>query len=68
MVAEKFNTLWQFPHCIGALDGKHINFRPPKKEGSTHRNYKGSDNIVLLGLVDSEYNFLFVDKKEWSYA
>ncbi|KYN21916.1 hypothetical protein ALC57_05700 [Trachymyrmex cornetzi] len=23
VVAEKFNTWWQFPHCIGALDGKH---------------------------------------------
>ncbi|XP_018407677.1 PREDICTED: uncharacterized protein LOC108783575 [Cyphomyrmex costatus] len=61
VVADKFNTWWQFPHCIGALDGKHINFRPPRKEGSMYRNYKGRDSIVLLGLVDAEYRFLFVD-------
>jgi len=61
VVAEKFNALWQFPHCIGALDGKHINFRPSRKEGSMYRNYKGRDSIVLLGLVDAEYKFLFVD-------
>lgn len=61
VLAEKFNTLWQFPHCIGALDGKHINFRPPRKVGSIYRNYKGKDSIILLALVDAEYNFIFVD-------
>lgn len=60
-MAEKFKTLWQFPHCIGSLDGKHINFRPPRKAGSIYRSYKGKDSIVLLALVDAEYNFIFVD-------
>lgn len=61
VVAHKFETLWNFPHCIGSLDGKHINFRPARKEGSKFRNYKGKDSIVLLALVDAEYKFLFVD-------
>lgn len=61
ILAEKFNILWQFPHCIGSLDGKHINFRPPRKAGSIYRNYKGKDSIILLALVDAEYNFIFVD-------
>ncbi|XP_046622671.1 protein ALP1-like [Neodiprion virginianus] len=61
VIAHKFDTLWNFPHCIGALDGKHINFRPPRSDGSIYRNYKGKDSIVLLGLVDAEYRFLFVD-------
>lgn len=61
LVGHKFETLWNFPHCIGSLDGKHINFRPPRKEGSKFRNYKGKDSIVLLALVDAEYRFLFVD-------
>lgn len=61
LVAHKFETLWNFPHCMGTLDGKHINFRPPRKDGSMYRNYKGKDSIVLLALVDAEYRFLFVD-------
>lgn len=61
LVGHKFETLWNFPHCIGSLDGKHINFRPPRKEGSKFRNYKGKDSIVLLALVDAEYKFMFVD-------
>lgn len=30
-IADKYQTNWQFPHCIGALDGKHIVFQPPRK-------------------------------------
>ncbi|XP_015369313.1 PREDICTED: uncharacterized protein LOC107165542 [Diuraphis noxia] len=61
LVGHKFETLWNFPHCIGSLFGKHINFRPARKEGSKFRNYKGKDSIVLLALVDAEFRFLFVD-------
>lgn len=61
VIAEQYERNWQFPHCVGALDGKHITFRPPRKDGSTYRNYKGTDSIVLLALVDAECKFLFVD-------
>ncbi|XP_011858851.1 PREDICTED: uncharacterized protein LOC105556374 [Vollenhovia emeryi] len=61
IVANKFQMMWQFPHCIGALDGKHISFRPPRCEGSKYRNYKGTDSIILLALVDADYKFIFVD-------
>ncbi|XP_070167466.1 putative nuclease HARBI1 [Polyergus mexicanus] len=59
--AGQFHAQWQFPHCIGALDGKHVNFRPPRADGSFYRNYKNTDSIILLALVNANYQFLFVD-------
>jgi hypothetical protein len=60
-VARKFESMWDFPLCLGAMDGKHIVFRPPASAGSYYYNYKGSHSIVLLAVVDAEYKFLYVD-------
>ncbi|XP_066600581.1 putative nuclease HARBI1 [Prorops nasuta] len=60
-IANKFMNLWHFPNCIGACDGKNIAFHPPRSEGSKLRNYKVTDSLVLLALVDAEYKFIFVD-------
>ena len=43
------------------MDGKHIPIKCPKGDGSTFFNYKRSHSIVLLGLVDSDYKFIFID-------
>lgn len=60
-IASDFNTLWQFPHCLGALDGRHIAFRAPVSSGSYYYNYKGVHSIVLLALVDANYVFRYVN-------
>ncbi|XDV16266.1 hypothetical protein PO909_016059, partial [Leuciscus waleckii] len=60
-VAIGFQAQWNFPKCLGALDGKHINIRPPPGTGSTFYNYKRTFSIVLMALVDSNYRFLYVD-------
>nr|CAI5827189.1 unnamed protein product [Callosobruchus analis] len=49
-----FRTKWNFPGCIGALDGKHINILAPNNT-SDYYNYKGRHSIILLGLVDDDY-------------
>ena len=33
-VAHQFQERWNFPHAIGALDGKHIRIRNPPRQGS----------------------------------
>ena len=35
-VAKDFNNLWNFPNCVGAIDGKHIVMRKPHHGGSTY--------------------------------
>ncbi|XP_017467818.1 PREDICTED: uncharacterized protein LOC108360141 isoform X2 [Rhagoletis zephyria] len=60
-IAYEFAIKWQFPNCIGALDGKHITFRPRRKDGAFYHNYKGTNSIVLLALVDVNCKFIFVD-------
>nr|CAI5819425.1 unnamed protein product [Callosobruchus analis] len=59
--AEKFKQIWDFPNCIAAIDGKHINIQCPINAGSTFYNYKGSHSIVLLALVDADYKFITID-------
>ena len=58
---DKFSRRWQFHHCLGALDGKHIAIQCPRKAGSEFYNYKGFHSIILMALVDGDYKFSWVD-------
>lgn len=60
-VAKQFEDIWNFPNCIGAIDGKHVILQAPMKSGSDFFNYKSQFSIVLMAVVDADYNFLFVD-------
>jgi len=60
-IAREFEIKCSFPHCIGALDGKHVSILPPPNTGSLYFNYKHHFSIVLLALVDASCRFLYVD-------
>ena len=57
---EKFRTRWNVPHAEGALDGKIITMKRPKKSHSDYYNYKGFFFLVLA-LVYTGYRFLWID-------
>nr|CAI5842559.1 unnamed protein product [Callosobruchus analis] len=60
-ISERFEKQWNFPHCIGAIDGKHVVLQAPIGSGSEYFNYKSFFSIVLFALVDADYNFLYAN-------
>ncbi|KAJ8883945.1 hypothetical protein PR048_015801 [Dryococelus australis] len=48
-----FETIANFPYCLGAVDGKHIRITCPCGSGSTYFNYKDYYSVVLMEDCDS---------------
>nr|CAI5842894.1 unnamed protein product [Callosobruchus analis] len=59
-VARNFEIKWNFPHCIGAIDGKHVQIICPANTGTEYFNYKKTFSIVLMAIVDGNYCFQYV--------
>ena len=54
--------LWQFLCCWAAVDGCHIPMKCPPgglKSCKEYHNFKNFHSIVLMGMVDSRYRFVW---------
>nr|XP_027224553.1 protein ALP1-like [Penaeus vannamei] len=67
-VAKAFYNLWNFPLCLGALDGKRVLVKKTANCGSGDFDNKVHHNIIMLGLVDANYQFLYVSVGEKGLA
>jgi len=57
-IAEDFWNIRNFPNCIGAVDGNNVNIEAPDNSGSVYFNYKITFSVILLALVDVNYNLI----------
>ncbi len=61
VIANTYSHKWQYHHCLGEIDGKHVAIRKPMNAGSYYFNYKNFHSIVLMALVDGGYKFTWVE-------
>lgn len=60
-IANGFEERWNFPNCVGAVDGNQVGIKKPPHTGSFYYNYKNSFSIVLMAVVNSKYKFFMAD-------
>lgn len=61
VIARGFEERWQFPNCLGSIDGKHIRIIPPIGSGSSFYNYKKFFSIVLIACANANYEIIWCE-------
>lgn len=63
-IAELFNSRWNIPNNIGAMEngnGKCILIQKPSHAGSHYHDYKGNESIITLVVLGPDYECLYID-------
>ena len=56
-IAKEYEELWNVPHCLGAIDGRHFNMKKPPHSGSAFYNYRSFFSLVLMASCDANRRF-----------
>lgn len=58
-ISREFEQRWDLPHCVGALDGKHVALKKPPNSGSMFFCYKKFFSMVILAVCDAYRRFIW---------
>ena len=56
-IINGFQRKWNFPQCLGAIDGTHIPIKVPLIHHSDYYNRKSFHSVILQGVCDSHCCF-----------
>ena len=59
-IESRFRDRWNFPHCVGAVDGKHVRIQGCGV-GAMYHNYKGSHSIIMMIAAGGDYEVVWAD-------
>ena len=59
-VAAKFENRWNYPHALGARDGKHVIIKKMADFGNYYYNYQKT-SIILTAIAGPDYECLWAD-------
>jgi len=60
-IANDYYKRWNFPNCLGSIDGKHCQIKCPTNSGTSHFNYLKYFSLVLQGVADAEKKFITIE-------
>ena len=58
-ISEDFARIWDYPLCIGSVDGCHIPCSPKAADATDFYNYKGWYSTILFAVADASYKFIY---------
>lgn len=58
---DSFFIKYDYPMCLGSVDGTHIAVEPPLGEDTDYFNYKKHHSIILLASIDSSSKFTYIN-------